>query len=329
MGIIRDTIENQRGLPAKGFKNLLINGGFDVWQRGTNIAGGNTTYTADRWQSSSVSTNYIITKGTNLAQIKRPDNVTEEFAVAFYNQLETVDSLPLAGKKVTFSGRLTKSTGFSCASITVRIVSGTGIDEGALGWSGWTGQSTIANIIIPAADIDGRKFNITGTVPTNSSQVAVMISTSSFIGTALNDSVNLVEMQLEEGSVATPFEQRPYGLELSLCQRYFNRLVSVAGSGGSGDRVLTGVAKTTTDSRFHYLFPVTMRTLPTFIASSLGEVLQEDISWTAVSTLTSGAVTNYNINLIATYSANTATTGDVSYLATSVSTLDIAFDAEL
>ena len=27
--------------------------------------------------------------------------------------------------------------------------------------------------------------------------------------------------QLEEGSVATPFEQRPYGLELSLCQRYY------------------------------------------------------------------------------------------------------------
>lgn len=28
-------------------------------------------------------------------------------------------------------------------------------------------------------------------------------------------------VQLELGSVATPFEQRPYGLELSLCQRYY------------------------------------------------------------------------------------------------------------
>jgi len=32
--------------------------------------------------------------------------------------------------------------------------------------------------------------------------------------------------QLEEGSVATPFEHRPYGLELSLCQRYYQRVVS-------------------------------------------------------------------------------------------------------
>lgn len=31
---------------------------------------------------------------------------------------------------------------------------------------------------------------------------------------------------MEEGSVATPFEQRPIGLELSLCQRYYESGVS-------------------------------------------------------------------------------------------------------
>ena len=31
-------------------------------------------------------------------------------------------------------------------------------------------------------------------------------------------------IQLEEGTVATPFELRPIGLELSLCQRYFQRV---------------------------------------------------------------------------------------------------------
>ena len=29
--------------------------------------------------------------------------------------------------------------------------------------------------------------------------------------------------QLEEGAIATPFEHRPYGLELALCRRYFER----------------------------------------------------------------------------------------------------------
>ncbi len=33
--------------------------------------------------------------------------------------------------------------------------------------------------------------------------------------------LEFTNVQLEEGSIATPFEQRPYGLELSLCQRYY------------------------------------------------------------------------------------------------------------
>lgn len=38
-------------------------------------------------------------------------------------------------------------------------------------------------------------------------------------------------VQLEEGSVATPFEQRPLGLELSLCERYFKGVKEYIGSG--------------------------------------------------------------------------------------------------
>ena len=34
------------------------------------------------------------------------------------------------------------------------------------------------------------------------------------------------EVQLERGSVATPFEQRPIGLELSLCQRYYESVMA-------------------------------------------------------------------------------------------------------
>jgi hypothetical protein len=36
-----------------------------------------------------------------------------------------------------------------------------------------------------------------------------------------NIPIAAVEVQLEQGTVSTPFERRSYGAELALCQRYF------------------------------------------------------------------------------------------------------------
>jgi hypothetical protein len=61
-------------------------------------------------------------------------------------------------------------------------------------------------------------------------------------------------VQFEQGSVATPFERRPYGAELALCQRYF---FSVNAIGTSGTTV------STTKAIFTIRPPVTMRATPT------------------------------------------------------------------
>ena len=67
-------------------------------------------------------------------------------------------------------------------------------------------------------------------------------------------------VQLEKGSVATPFEYRPYGTELALCQRYFVKDVQ----DGSNTTFLIGVVSTTTAAdRCGMRFPVKMRTSPT------------------------------------------------------------------
>ena len=51
----------------------------------------------------------------------------------------------------------------------------------------------------------------------------------SVIGT-LNATWFITGVQLEVGSVATPFERRPYGIELDLCYRYYEKMQSVSGS---------------------------------------------------------------------------------------------------
>jgi hypothetical protein len=76
-------------------------------------------------------------------------------------------------------------------------------------------------------------------------------------------------VQLEVGSVATPFERRPFGMELALCQRYYWRLtpntVGNAGDGGFGSSANWSSAAAYSG----IIFPVTMRAGPTGSTAAL------------------------------------------------------------
>ena len=73
------------------------------------------------------------------------------------------------------------------------------------------------------------------------------------------------KVQLEFGSVATAFEQRPYGMELALCQRYYYRLKATAG----GDFIAMGYKAGTTSLYVSGIFPVKMRATPTLETSGV------------------------------------------------------------
>jgi hypothetical protein len=90
----------------------------------------------------------------------------------------------------------------------------------------------------------------------SSNQVNALDSTSNNFKIAL--------VQLEAGSVATPFESRPYGTELALCQRYYYRLTPAA----ANETFCFGYAYTTTVVTGHFAFPVEMRVAPSVIDQS-------------------------------------------------------------
>ena len=112
-------------------------------------------------------------------------------------------------------------------------------------------------------------------------------------------------VQLEAGSVATPFEHRQYGQELALCQRYayVNRLSS-SGTFGFG-----GFFETTTAAVMTLRHPVEMRASPTFSFSAANTFFTQTTSNITPSAISLQSASTFGGVIDATVSGATAGNG--------------------
>ena len=109
---------------------------------------------------------------------------------------------------------------------------------------------------------------------------AGVTGSQSIIGTS-GATFYITGVQLEAGSVATPFERRPYGTELQLAQRYYYR-ISTSGATYQSFGLASGY--NALQMRLDTIFPVTMRTAPTSLeASAASSFLYEKEAGYAVS----------------------------------------------
>jgi hypothetical protein len=139
-------------------------------------------------------------------------------------------------KTITITGD-TSGTWLTTNGIGIRVMFGLGVGSTGSGTAGsWSGvgyySATGATSVVGT---NGATFYITG-------------------------------VQLEVGSVATPFERRDYGRELIMCQRYFFTMTS-GSSAPANDPLALAVATTTTDIAVQIRYPTTMRTDPTVYSS--------------------------------------------------------------
>ena len=86
---------------------------------------------------------------------------------------------------------------------------------------------------------DGNWEKVSTTITLNKAALTyITVSLNTYqngaVAVASGDYIEFTEFQLEEGSVATPFEHRQYGQELALCQRYCQVVYRSLGSNSLG-----------------------------------------------------------------------------------------------
>jgi hypothetical protein len=239
------------------FKNRIINGSMGISQRtavNTNVAVGTGTAgtfgpdrfsgytgTGSLWNISQVSTTaYDFPFALRLQRIA---GQTSTSAVYLRQIIETVNCKDLAGQTVTLSFYATAGANYSGGAATVQLFTGTAADQGttSLNTAAWTGLASAINSTFTPTTTR-TLFTFTGTLGATTQEVAFSITWSGSGTAGANDLIDITGVQLEKGSTATSFDYRPYGTELILCQRYYEKsfdIETAPANSGSGSTFST------------------------------------------------------------------------------------------
>jgi hypothetical protein len=262
--------------------NPVLNSSMQVWQRGTSftLSTATITYTADRWAAYRNATGATVTRQTtsdttNLpfiqycVRVSRDSGNTSTGNISIGQSLESINSIPFAGKTVTFSFYARKGANFSGAGIDAVLYSGTGTDQNYV--NGFTGAVNVG-VVSTALTTTWTRYSVTGTVGTNVTQLATYFNYYGPTGTAgAADNFEITGVQLDVGSVALPYRSTTGTLqgELAACQRYYFRGTATASNLYS--QFAQGQATSTNQTWMGFVLPVTMRTVPTSVDfSNLG-----------------------------------------------------------
>ena len=342
-------------------RNLIINGSMQVAQRGTStssVASGGY-YASDRWridyasagtwtvsQSTTSPTGFSNSfkmdcttadaslsagdalifnqriEGQNLQHLKKGTSDAESVTLSFwvrsnktgtyiaelidndntrgYSQSYTISSANTwEHKTLTYSGDTTGALGNDnglSLYVNFWLAAGTDFTSGTLATS-WEAQTSANRAVgqVNLADSTSNDWYITG-------------------------------VQLEVGEQATPFEHRSYADELQRCLRYGWRIAE-----GLPKRVATGTWNNSISADIVWPLPVQMRATPTLTVASNGTLLDFNVAWHSITSVTlSGETSTRLVYVICSVASSAAAQGDGAAWGSSAGANPDAFlDAEL
>lgn len=326
-GNIGSGTQSFNGFGGSGFKNYIINGNFNVWQRGTSFVNTTTssmsldgnfatsvtpsgtctiskdsiTYSGTVYNalkavannigvSSTFYTHHTMLEGSNVHTLRN-----KPFVISFLIDVSHAGNYNINIRKYNASDVATKTfaklvslvAGVNKVEILVPADSGEIQSNVSKGLTILIAGQTNTSITSVEGWQDGNFSSITGARRWWETDGAY---------------VKIAQVQLEEGSIATPFENRPYGLELSLCQRYYEKIDS--------NRCNIPVYGTGTGFLGSVKYKVPKRTVPT-ISLGTASHWRTIIIYTgvALSTLNVQETTAYGFDVNGTSSGGNITAG--------------------
>jgi len=321
-------------------KNKIINGDFNVWQRGTSIAvsASTTGFGADRW-GIAVGTSAAVTlsrqaftpgtapvagyEGNYFLRCNR--TTTGSSPSYFFQRIEDVTTF--AGQTVTFSFWAKASSTFTFSTGEIYL-------EQNFGSGGSGAVTTNLNTSTQTITTSWARYSFTVTVPSISGKT---IGTSSFLAVVFNCAtsqstftLDFWGVQLEAGSTATAFQTATGTIqgELAACQRYYHRF---SGEGQATAALInSGLAFSTTVAMFIFNLGTTMRTGPgTMQVSNQGIYRPTNATAYSGGTWSLNQTFDNSVRAIYTHGSAVFVAGE-SLISSSTTTSNyFAFDAEL
>jgi hypothetical protein len=245
-----ETPQEQFQLIGAGRRNLIINGNFQVSQRGnysSATAISNVTYYLDRWEALVAGNTATLTHTGNRARV----TASASSSAGRYGMRQQIEHESwMAGKWMTVSAKVKSNTSNAFVYI-------------------FTDDGIVARTEKHSGNEQDEVLNATFYTASDNTTIQLYARVSDDDGFTVNvlsgDYIEITEVQLELGKVATPFEHRSYGEELALCQRYYQKHDLSPNSGKT-----LGQFHTSNQFVGPFEYPVTMRAIPTFTGISYG-----------------------------------------------------------
>jgi hypothetical protein len=280
------------------FRNRIINGDMRIDQRnnGASVTPGTGVYTLDRWIYSASQASKVSIQ-QNAGNVARPAGFTDYLGVTSLsaysvasNEAFRIDQR-IEGFNVadldwgaadaatvtlsfwvrssltgTFGGALQNSAANRSYPFSYTVSSANTWTNVSLTIAGdttgtWLTNDGIGLRVLFALGVGSGRSGTAGVWAAG--QLDSATGAVSVVGTS-GATFYITGVQLEAGSVATPFERRPYGTELALCQRYYWQQAS-----GSANLMLgIGTVFLGNNMNGFVQFPVTMRAAPSLVQTT-------------------------------------------------------------